>query len=197
MPVFSKDGGVTWSSIYACCEWERGFSLDEAHCSAGSQLRCSNLKCTSTSPSNSSVVYPGWYVDDIGIRVTSMFLVQRSVRKISKPSNGEFTHSGTPDDWQWGYTNNNYLPNGLGLRHSLLGSPIWRVTTQTPTRLCFSPVIDLSGVVLPPGFCLVPYVEPGLPYRECYLRPWLCGGQHQCWVPGKPCGNILGSSRLW
>ena len=114
----------------------------------------SNFKMRFHLTSDSSVVYPGWYVDDIGIGGLNVPPPTVVYTQDFEPSNGGFTHSGTPDDWQWGTPTITTFPTGCGSGIHCWGTNLAGNYSANSNETLLSPVIDLSGVVLPPGSVL-------------------------------------------
>ena len=110
----SNNGGTTWSVVYGelsgviDSEWTRhDLVLDPA-------FSVSNFRVRFHFRSDSSIVYEGWYIDDLCLNP-----IEPPVQLYSQnfdANNGGFTHTGYggPDTWAWGVPT-----SGPGVAHSV------------------------------------------------------------------------------
>lgn len=145
----TKDGGVTWNVIYgpvggvSDTEWhERILILDASYNVPDFQMRF-------RFESDTSLQYEGWYIDDITVFPYDPPERTIVISEDFEATNGAYTHSGTADEWEWGTPSYTFTSCGSGAK--CWGTDLDNTYDASSNQVLLSPVIDLSGVTLPPG----------------------------------------------
>lgn len=145
----TRDGGSTWELVWGQVSgdidlvWSKHqLMLDPAFNVADFQIR---FHLTS----DFIFEYPGWYIDDIGIYGFTPPAEVVLYSQDFETGGGGFTHSGVNDEWEWGVPA--MFPNACADG----SAGCWDIDLDgnyenSADQSLFSPVIDLSGVTLPP-----------------------------------------------
>jgi hypothetical protein len=137
----SKDGGSTWTTVWGptsggTAQWEKiTVLLDPSYA-------VSNFRVRFHLVADSSITYPGWYVDDlciVGVPPPTSVYSQNF-----DSNNGGFATSGTNSSWAWGAPT-----SGPGAAHS--PPNVWATNlagnyNNDEDSYLESPDIDLSGL---------------------------------------------------
>lgn len=145
----TRDGGATWELVWGMVsgnidlEWTRHqLMLDPSFNVPDFQMR---FHLTS----DFIFSFPGWYIDDIGIYGFTPPAEVVLYSQDFEAGGGGFTHSGVKDEWEWGVPT--LFPGGCADG----SAGCWDIDLDgtyenSADQSLFAPVIDLSGVVLPP-----------------------------------------------
>jgi hypothetical protein len=182
----SNDGGGTWTRIYG----EVSGAIDETWARNETVLDpsygVSNFRVRFHFRTDSSVVYPGWYVDDIGITPVPPATV--AYEEDFEADDGGYTVSGITS-WEWGVPT-----SGPGSAHS--GVNVWATNLEgdydsNEDGYITSPVIDLSGYAgLAPTVSWWQYLNTEANYDYASIEVSNDGGSTWAIVYGEISGSI-------
>jgi subtilisin family serine protease len=146
----TKDGGVSWDIVYPEISgtvdptWTKHtVLLDPSYAVADFQMRFHFR-------SDISLTYAGWYIDDIGIFGITAPAETVVYQQTFESNDGGFTHTGANDEWEWG-TPTTTFPGGCGEGLKCWDTDLDGLYENNTNAQLNSPMVDLSGVSLPPN----------------------------------------------
>ena len=139
----SKDGGANWNTVYGWIDGDVSLSWQKQLVILDPSYAVSNFRVRFGLSTDSSVIMPGFYVDDVGVGVAAPPPIIYS--QDFEADDGSFVSAGTNSSWAWG------IPTrGPNAAHS--GNNVWATNlddnyNNNEDSSITSPVIDLSGYV--------------------------------------------------
>jgi N-acetylneuraminic acid mutarotase len=137
----SNDGGNSWFSYYYYNSGDTGTDWRKEFITLDPSFAVNNFRIQFAFTSDSSITFPGLYVDDIGVGAAAPlpYLYNADFEN----NNGNFSVVGNNPSWEWGTPT-----RGPGAAHS--GSNAWATRlgenyNNNETSQLISPIIDLSS----------------------------------------------------
>jgi subtilisin family serine protease len=139
----TKDGGATWTTLWGPVGGVADTAYNQQTLILDPSYNVSNFQFRFYFKSDGSVVYEGWYIDDVGLVEVPVPPATQVFFTNFDSDNGGFTASGTNFSWAWGAPT-----SGPGNAHS---SPnVWATNlagdyNSSEESYLTSPVIDLGA----------------------------------------------------
>ncbi len=141
----TKNGGTTWTPVYGPMGGVTDTAYNKITITLDPTYNVANFQVRFKFKSDSSVMYEGWYVDDIGIASAPVPAPTQVYAENFDTSDGDFVVSGTAPSWAWGTPT-----SGPAAAHSapnVWATNLTGIYNASEQSYITSPVIDLSAYV--------------------------------------------------
>lgn len=141
----SKNGGTSWTAVYGPVGGMTDTAYNKVTLALDPTYNVANFQIRFKFKSDSSVMYEGWYVDDIGIASAPVPAPTQVYFENFDTTDGGFVVSGTAPSWAWGAPSATPGPGAAYSAPNVWATNLTGSYNASEQSYITSPVIDLSA----------------------------------------------------